>query len=217
MLRLKFVFILVLFFSSLGAKAQQLNGEFGVGLGWTFNSDDGLLPGDAVRSPLRFIFQTGLNYEFNKNWGIGLELSTSVFQRLNIFTTTYTNELEDGTEILDPQRTYSSLITLKPTYTFEWKGFEPYVALGFGPQFLANRTVFDESGEIQSRTNQTFSIIPELGLGIENFTISLKSVIGGRINAFDEIDTKGNRVVLAENRLLLFYISGSYRFRISKN
>jgi hypothetical protein len=214
---LKFFFILVLFLFSLGLKAQQLNGEFGVGLGWTFNSDDGPLPNDAVRSPLRLRFQTGLHYEFNKKWGLGLELSTSVFQRLNIFTTTFTNELEDGTEVLDPQRTYSSLVTLKPTYTFKWKGFEPYIALGFGPHFLVNRTIFDESGEIQSQTNQTVSFIPEVGLGIADFSISLKTVIGGRINGFDEMDANGNRVVLAENRLVFFYITGSYRFKISKN
>lgn len=209
--------VLIFLFSVRGMEAQKLLGELGVGLGWSFNSDDGLLPADAVRSPLRFIFQTGLHYEFNEHWGLGLELSTSVFQRLDIFTTTITSELEDGTEILDPLRTYSSLITLKPTYTLKWQGFEPYIAVGFGPNYLANRTIFDESGEIQRQTNQTFSFVPEVGLDIGDFSVSLKSVIGGKINSFDENDGNGNRVVLAENRLLFFYITGSYQFNISKN
>ncbi len=123
--------------------AQQLNGEFGVGLGWGFNSDDGLLPDDALRSPLRIIFQAGLNYEFDEHWGLGLELSTSVFQRLDIFALDPTTALEDGTGVLDPLRTYSSIIALKPRYTFEWKGFEPYVALGAGYNWVKTQACFN--------------------------------------------------------------------------
>ena len=202
---------------SLAIPAQQLNGEFGVGLGVGFNSDDGPLPEDAIRAPLRIIFQTGLQYRFNQRFALGLELSTSVFQRLNIFTTGLNNELEDGTEVLDPLRTYSSSIALKPSYTIEYKGFEPYVALGFGPNFHVNRTNFDDNGDFRRQTTQNFSVIPEVGLGIGDFSVALKSVIGGRIDGFDETDSNGVRTILAENRFLMFYITGSYRFRISKN
>jgi len=214
----KKVVILIPFFFlfSLVSPAQQLNGELGLGLGWGFNSDDGPLPEDAVRAPLRILLQTGLSYQFNQRLALGLELSTSVFQRINIFTTGLNNELEDGTEVLDPLRTYSSIIALKPSYRFEYKGFEPYIALAFGPNFHVNRTNFDTDGEVRRQSTQNFSIIPEIGLGIGDFSVALKSVFGGRMDAFDEVDANGRRTILAENRFVLFYITGSYRFQISK-
>ena len=137
LLQIKVLFVsLALLFCGVSLKAQHLNGEFGVGVGWGFNSDDGPLPDDAIRAPLRIIFQTGLNYHFNEQWALGLDVSTSVFQRLNIFAIGLNDVLDDGTTVLDPLRTYSSIIALKPSYTFEWKGFEPYVALGFGYTFM---------------------------------------------------------------------------------
>ena len=207
-------FLVFLFFSTAGQ--AQLKGEFGAGLGYTFNSDDSLVPEDAIRSPMRFIFQAGAFYHFNKNWGIGFELSTSVFQRLNIFPLDIENTLEDGTKILDPQRTYSSLLALKSSYRWEWKGFDPYVSLGVGPNFLAIRTIRNTEGLLQTRTENQLSFIPEVGLGLGHFSVAFKSVIGGKISAFDETDSDGTNVLLSENRLLMFYITGSYHFAISK-
>ena len=210
------VLVPALLLFSLGLHAQQFHGAFGVGLGWGFNSDDGPLPEDAIRAPLRILLQTGVQYRFNQKLALGIEFSTSVFQRLNVFTTGLSNELEDGTQVIDPLRTYSSIIALKPYYTFEYKGFEPYIALAFGPNFHVNRTNFDDNGDFRRQTTQNFSVIPEVGLGIGDFSVALKSVFGGHIDAFDEVDGNGVRTILAENRFLMVYITGSYRFQISK-
>lgn len=213
----KIGFFLVLVLGSPLFTTAQLKGEFGAGLGWTFNSNDGLLPDTAVRAPLRFIFQGGMHYGFNEHWGLGLDLSTSVFQRLDLFALVTTSELEDGTKVVDPQRTYSSIIALKPTYTFEWKGFDPYLAIGLGYNFLETRTVVDSDGDLRTEDNQSISVVPEVGLGIGDFSVALKVVLGVPLEAIDALDRNGNPVVMPENRLLFFYITGNYRFNISKN
>ena len=209
------LFLILILGGTLSTRAQ-LKAEFGAGLGWTFNSDDGPLPDTAVRAPLRFIFQAGMHYGFNERWGLGLDLSTSVFQRLDIFAFDPSNELEDGTLVLDPQRTYSSIVALKPTYTFAWKGFDPYLALGVGYHFLETRTVFDLEGDLKNDSNQSISILPEVGLGIGDFSITLKAVLGVPLDAINEIDRNGNAVVMAQNRLVFFYVTGNYRFDISR-
>ncbi len=207
---------LVLALGSSFLTTAQLKAEFGAGLGWTFNSDDGLLPDSAVRAPLRFIFQGGMHYGFNEHWGLGLDLSTSVFQRLDLFALDTSNELEDGTNVIDPQRTYSSIIALKPTYTFEWKGFDPYVAIGVGYNFLETRTVVDRDGDLRTEANQSVSVIPEMGLGIGDFSVAVKAVFGVPLEGIDTLDRNGNPVVMPENRLVFFYITGNYRFTISR-
>lgn len=209
--------VLILFlFNFIYTCSAQLQGEFGVGLGWGLNSNSSHLPETAVRAPLRAILQGGINYELNENWTLGIELSTSVFQRLDIFSLDTQSELEDGTIVVDPQRTYSSIIAFKPAYSFEWKGFEPYVSLGLGYNFLATRTVVDLEGNLQSEKNQSLSILPEIGLGIGDFSVAFKMVFGAQLDQIESLDRNNNPVVMPKNNLFLFYITGNYRFRISK-
>ena len=204
--------IFMLFFLfNCSIAAQGFYGEIGAGPGFSVGGEP--LFRDKVE--LRGMLFAGFHYQFNRYFSLGVEGTTSFDIQPSESFTDRTIMMNEG-ERLDSFNFTSNFLVLKPVYYFNYMGFKSFVAISFGTNTFINRLFFDEGGTIQRKKRTNLAVVPELGVKIENFTISIKYIYGGRTVGFDGENTNGTPVFLQSASIGQIYIAGSYRFLIKK-
>ncbi len=209
-----FFCLVCLGFNSYG---QKFTADIGAGLGWASAIDDTRLPSGVTKTPLRGLLHAGINYHISSNVLLGFEANTSFFidpTVLLLLSSDEANANEDGTIIMDPLNYNAHNLVLKGAHYFDYKGFRPYLALGTGLHFNVQLLDFFVDGERQRQTTTNFVLMPEIGVEIGDFTVALRSVIGGKTDAFAGINEREENVRLEQNRFFVFYLKGSYRFKL---
>jgi len=197
--------------------SQKFTADVGAGLGWVSALDDTRLPSGVTKTPLRGLLYAGINYHISSSVLIGFEANTSFYIDPTVLLPLSSNEpnaLEDGTIIMYTLNFNAHNLVLKGAHYFDYKGFRPYLAFGTGLHFNVQLLDFFVDGERQRQTTTNFILMPEFGVEIGDFSVALRSVIGGKTDAFQSVNERQENVRLEQNRFFIFYLKGSYRFKL---
>ena len=117
--------------------------------------------------------------------------------------------MEDNRIVLSPFDTKTSMSLAKVQYDLKTGSFRPFVALGLGQNtYFTN--INDAGVDKVRRAN--FAAMPEVGIKIDDLSLSAKYLLGGRGPSFSGIGERGEEMVLESEIMSILYFTLGYSF-----